>query len=222
MNLNKLDKNPVFQGLDEEITKYLSSISKSKTIRRRTIFHEKGDTLSNLIIIKTGFIVVNDKSTDGKEAINELLTKDDIIGSEAIFEPSYTSSEIKTITTCDIETIPLETIREAILKYPELGLLIGKILSNQLIQSKRRISETKFLDVSQRTARQLESLSKGQYEFSLPITQDHLASLVGASRERVNKAIRSFIKAGWIVKIEKKYKITNRPELKKHGGHKRF
>ena len=35
-------------------------------------------------------------------------------------------------------------------------------------------------------------------EFEIPITQEELAGLVGASRERVNKAIASFLRLGWI------------------------
>ena len=37
--------------------------------------------------------------------------------------------------------------------------------------------------------------------------------MVGASRERVNKAIASFIRLGWIDQQERRYRITNREEL---------
>ncbi len=37
--------------------------------------------------------------------------------------------------------------------------------------------------------------------------------MVGASRERVNKAIASFIKLGWLEQIERTYTITNRQQL---------
>ena len=37
--------------------------------------------------------------------------------------------------------------------------------------------------------------------------------MVGASRERVNKAIASFVKLGWIEQSDRRYKITNREQL---------
>ena len=39
------------------------------------------------------------------------------------------------------------------------------------------------------------------------------AGMVGASRERVNKAIAAFIKLGWIQQVERRYVITNRRQL---------
>jgi len=40
-----------------------------------------------------------------------------------------------------------------------------------------------------------------------------LAGMVGASRERVNKAIASFIKLGWIEQFDRTYRIINREQL---------
>jgi CRP-like cAMP-binding protein len=50
-------------------------------------------------------------------------------------------------------------------------------------------------------------------EFVLPITQEELAGLVGASRERVNKAIAAFIRLGWIEQTDRRYRITQRDRL---------
>jgi len=37
--------------------------------------------------------------------------------------------------------------------------------------------------------------------------------MVGASRERVNKAIAAFVKLDWVEQSDRRYKITNRPQL---------
>jgi CRP-like cAMP-binding protein len=49
--------------------------------------------------------------------------------------------------------------------------------------------------------------------FELPVTQEELAGMVGASRERVNKALASFVKLGWLEQAERRYRILNRPAL---------
>ena len=49
--------------------------------------------------------------------------------------------------------------------------------------------------------------------FEIPITQEELAGMVGASRERVNKAIASFIRLGWLEQNERTYRITQRDRL---------
>ena len=54
---------------------------------------------------------------------------------------------------------------------------------------------------------------EGADEFLLPITQEELAGMVGASRERVNKAIASFIRLGYIDQHERHYTILKRDAM---------
>jgi CRP-like cAMP-binding protein len=75
------------------------------------------------------------------------------------------------------------------------------------------LADSVFLDVTGRTAKRLLELSEGADEFTLPVTQEELAGMVGASRERVNKAIASFIRLGWIDQHERKYTIIKRQSL---------
>ena len=56
-------------------------------------------------------------------------------------------------------------------------------------------------------------MSNGADEFVLPLTQEELAGMVGASRERVNKAISSFIRLGWLEQTDRRYKIVQRDRL---------
>ena len=56
------------------------------------------------------------------------------------------------------------------------------------------LADTMFLDVTGRTAKRLLEMAGESDEFQLPITQEELAGMSGASRERVNKSISSFIK----------------------------
>jgi hypothetical protein len=41
--------------------------------------------------------------------------------------------------------------------------------------------------------------------------------MVGASRERVNKAIASFIRLGWLEQHERHYKIMQRQQLEQRS-----
>ena len=60
-------------------------------------------------------------------------------------------------------------------------------------------------------------LSGGNDSFTLPVTQEELAGMVGASRERVNKAIASFIKLGWLEQQDRQYVILKRPSLEQRS-----
>ena len=76
------------------------------------------------------------------------------------------------------------------------------------------IADAVFLDVPGRTAKRLLELAGGGDEFKLPVTQEELAGMVGASRDRVNKALALFARLGWLeVKGRGRYKFLNRPAL---------
>src|SRR5712691_2401855 len=76
------------------------------------------------------------------------------------------------------------------------------------------VADAMFLDVTGRTAKRLLELAGGEADFRMPLTQEELAGMVGASRERVNKAIALFVKLGWLeISGRSRYRIVNREEL---------
>ncbi len=88
-----------------------------------------------------------------------------------------------------------------------------KLLASRLRVMDEVLADSVFLDVTGRTAKRLLELSSGKDEFVLPVTQEELAGMVGASRERVNKAIGSFIRLGWLEQHDRQYKILMRDRL---------
>ena len=87
------------------------------------------------------------------------------------------------------------------------------MLSRRLRAMDQALADSVFLDVTGRTAKRLLELSDGKDDFTLPVTQEELAGMVGASRERVNKAIASFIRLGWLEQHDRRYKILMRDRM---------
>ncbi len=87
------------------------------------------------------------------------------------------------------------------------------LLAERLHNMDGALADAVFLDVTGRTAKRLLELAGESDEFTLPVTQEELAGMVGASRERVNKAIAQFVRLGWIDQNERRYTITNRQQM---------
>ena len=75
---------------------------------------------------------------------------------------------------------------------------VTRLLAQRLRAMDEALADSVFLDVTGRTAKRMLELADGGDQFVLPVTQEELAGMVGASRERVNKAIASFIRLGWL------------------------
>jgi CRP-like cAMP-binding protein len=97
--------------------------------------------------------------------------------------------------------------------HPELLWRVIAMLTRRLRAMDEALADSFFLDVTGRTAKHLLELAGERDEFDIPITQEELAGLVGASRERVNKAISSFLRLGWIEQQDGTYRILKRREL---------
>ena len=109
---------------------------------------------------------------------------------------------------------PLRQIYEG---RPALLWGVVNLLAQRLRNTDSALADSVFLDVTGRTAKRLLELAGDADEFALPITQEELAGMVGASRERVNKAIASFVRLRWIEQQDRRYRITNREELERRA-----
>jgi CRP-like cAMP-binding protein len=87
------------------------------------------------------------------------------------------------------------------------------MLSGRIRAMNGELADSVFLDVTGRTAKRLLEMAGDSDEFVLPVTQEELAGMVGASRERVNKAIAAFVRLEWLEQSERRYRITNRQQL---------
>ena len=109
--------------------------------------------------------------------------------------------------------MPFKPIKALYEKDPSQLWEVVKMLVDRLRNMDEVLADSVFLDVTGRTAKRLLEISDNEDEFSLPVTQEELAGMVGASREREIKAIASFIKLGWIEQFDRTYRIINREQL---------
>ncbi len=123
------------------------------------------------------------------------------------------SSQERALEDSVVTCIPYQPIRSLYEETPIYLWQVIQMLAGRLRNMDEALADSVFLDVTGRTAKKLLELAGESEEFSLPITQEELAGMVGASRERVNKAIAAFVRLGWIEQMDRSYRITNREQL---------
>jgi CRP/FNR family cyclic AMP-dependent transcriptional regulator len=106
--------------------------------------------------------------------------------------------------------------RRALVDDPRALWAVLGLLASRLRSTDDALAASMFLDVPGRTARRLLELAPGE-GFSPPVTQEELAAMVGASRERVNKAIASFARLGWLQQADRRYRVLDRPRLEERA-----
>jgi CRP/FNR family transcriptional regulator, cyclic AMP receptor protein len=203
----------LFAGLDEVLLGTVVAELREERYRRGDILFSEGDTPDALYVVVDGRIAIANKSVDGRESVVALMEAGDLFGEMGLFDGGGRSAEARALETSNVYEIPYEPIQQLFRDHPNLLWRVVEMLARRLRAMDEALADSVFLDVTGRTAKRLLELAGDSDEFVLPITQEELAGLVGASRERVNKAIASFIRLGWIEQIDRRYLITNRQQL---------
>ncbi len=200
----------------------LNAVARTATerllVRGNTLFSE-GDQPDALYVVLTGriAIVIDNKPLDHRETVVALMEPGDLFGELAMLDNGPRSASARAIETASVIQVNYSEVLPLLNSHPELMWNIVRLLAKRLRTMDEVLSDSVFLDVTGRTAKRILELSNGSDEFTLPVTQEELAGMVGASRERVNKAIASFIRLRWISQQDRHYKILDRAHLEQRS-----
>ncbi len=182
-------------------------------LRRGDVVFGEGDAADDLYVVQRGRVAMVNKSFDGRESVVYLMEPGDVFGDMPLFDGLTRSTEARALETSQVIRIPYDPIRLVYENHPRMLWRVIELLSTRLRNTDAALADSVFLDVTGRTAKRLLEMAGDRDSFELPVTQEELAGMVGASRERVNKAIASFVKLGWIDQADRSYTILDRQQL---------
>ena len=203
----------LFAGLDDDALAKVVEAGRDLEMRRGDVLFREGDDPDELFVVLSGRIAIANKSIDGRESMVALMESGDLFGEMGLFSGRGRSAEARSLETSVVTAVPYGPVRSLYENNPVLLWPVVEMLAERLRSMDEALADSVFLDVTGRTAKRLLELAGESDEFFLPMTQEELAGMVGASRERVNKAIASFIRLGWIEQIDRTYRVTNREQL---------
>jgi CRP-like cAMP-binding protein len=207
----------LFTELSTDELASLAAAAETHDLQRNDLLFSEGDEPDRLYVVVSGRVAIANRSIDGRESMISLMERGDLFGEMSLFDGLGRSAEARALEPSEVLSIPYGPLREIYEKRPALLWSVVKLLSNRLRNTDVALADSVFLDVTGRTAKRLLEMAGESDEFVLPITQEELAGMVGASRERVNKAIASFIRLGWLEQHDRRYRLTNREELSRRA-----
>ncbi len=212
-DLGLLARSELFSAFDQDALVALTASAAVRRTERGDVIFNEGDDATELFVVRSGRIAIGRRSPDGRESLVALMEEGDLFGEMALFDKGPRSASARTLEPSELLRIPYEPVKGAIDARPQLLWDVVGLLAGRLRTTDSALADAVFLDVTGRTAKRLLELAGEAEEFQLPITQEELAGLVGASRERVNKAIAAFVRLGWIEQYDRRYRIVQRDRL---------
>lgn len=208
-----LAETDLFAKLDQERLERIAAAGVIRRLERGDILFHEDDDAEAVFIVNSGRIAISNKSFDGRESMVALMEHGDLFGEMSFFDKNGRSAEARALEHSEVVSLPFSALDELYTQDPARLWNVVDMLSLRLRAMDAALADSVFLDVTGRTAKRLLDIAGDDDEFTLPVTQEELAGMVGASRERVNKSIAQFIKLGWMAQEGAGYRITDRRQL---------
>ena len=217
-------KAPLFATLDDEAAAALMGSMSTSRLERGDVLFREGDQGNRLYVIGEGKIKLGLTSVDGRENLLAVLGPGEMFGELSLFDPGPRTATATAVAETQLIALGHDDLKSFLSSRPAIASHLLAALARRLRRTNDSLADLVFTDVPGRVAKALLDLSN---RFGRPagdgilvahdLTQEELASLVGASRETVNKALADFVARGWIKLEARAVVLTDAERLRRRA-----
>ena len=201
-----LQRVPLFAGLPQSAVAALAGRLRRRRMPAGTPVVYKGDPSGALYLIGSGRVKVHEATLSGAEVIHSVLGPGDFFGEMSLIDGGPVSADISTMEPAELLLLEGDALREIIAEQPAVAWTLLQILSRRVREQNARAEMLMTRDVPGRVAGCLLRLAKshgtplpgGGVRVEVRLTQSDIAALVGATRERVSRALTGLRSSGLI------------------------
>ncbi len=160
-----------------------------------TLLHQ-ADEAGPVVVLLSGRVKIT-MSQAGREAIVAVLGPGELVGELAAIDDGPRSTTVTTLEPVDALVLSRSDFAALLERWPRIALVILRTVARRLRYADVQQAQFATHDVVGRLARRLVELcerfgtqQERGIEIRLPLSQEELASWVGASREAVSKAFQ--------------------------------
>lgn len=166
-----------------------------------------GDPAEDLYVVMSGQLKESWLSPDGDELVPEIFIAGAVFGEPGLFAPERNRVvDVIAMTRSELLLVPRQALVDFAMAHPPVLLRILEGLAAQVRSLNEELVAVAFRPIRDRLAVKLLELASTHgrpdgdgVRVEMDLSQSSLASLIGASRENVNRALRSLADSGAVV-----------------------
>jgi CRP/FNR family cyclic AMP-dependent transcriptional regulator len=194
---------PLLANVEQSDVQALAELSEVREFAADEVICREGDPGDGLHTIVRGTVRIFVVSREGKEATLATIGRGDSIGELALLDGRERSANASAIEATTTLRVGRADFRGWLTDRSAAAVAVLETLSLRLRRSNDAVADLSFLELPQRIAKRLlqlhlETVPDASGERRIRITQSALASMVGSSREAVNKHLKLFEQTGWV------------------------
>lgn len=222
MVISNLRRASLFAQLDESQLGELSRTMTRHSFRRGDVVFYQGDPSGKLYVVEDGWVKLTRQSEMGDELLIDVFGPGSIFGEVSIFTNEPRSGTVAALESVTMTSLSRDSFYRLVQAHPRIALGCLEILARRLRALDDLVQDMSFLDVPGRLAKRLMELAEQKGVdtpsgtlIDLRITQEELATMVGTTRESVNKTLALFRRQGILTKHGTRMVISDPERLSK-------
>jgi CRP-like cAMP-binding protein len=176
-----------------------------RRFNRGALLFEEGGTTDQVMIVLHGRVKISHFTADGREIILAVRGPGELLGELSAIDQGPRSATALAAEPVEALVLTVEDFQQFVASTPRAAMVMLYGLVRRLREADRKRIEFAAYDTVGRVALRLLDLARefgepveGGVRITLPLSQQELAGLIGASREAVSKALQQLRKRGWI------------------------
>ncbi|HEU18973.1 MAG TPA: Crp/Fnr family transcriptional regulator [Deltaproteobacteria bacterium] len=216
----------LFQSLSTEDSQRLAASLRRRSLKKGEVLFRKGDEGSTLYIVRSGSVRIVLPSSTGEEVTPAILSEKDFFGEMALLDGMPRSADAVAMEPSELYALNREDFLSFLKNNEQAIKSIFSFLSMRLRKTDDLLEDVCFLTISTRLARRLVDLAENYgrtdendhtLHIDLRLTQKDLASMVGVTRESINKELRVLREKNLVSTKGNMIQILNLERLKKRA-----
>lgn len=159
------------------------------------VITRQGDTVTSLCLVTGGAVRLSAVTTRGREVVVAILGPGDVFGEVGLLGgPSPV--EARAVGAAEIVALPLATLRDLLSRNPATAEELLRMIAARLHRTSGALRDALSGDLRTRLLRRLHDLAREHgaptvdgIRLRVPLTQEELGRMVGATREAVNRTL---------------------------------
>jgi CRP/FNR family cyclic AMP-dependent transcriptional regulator len=213
-----LRASPIFAVLQESELQALLGHAVTRTFARGAAILRRGDRGRGMLVVLRGRVRVSTMLEDGREMTLSVVGPGDSLGEMSLLDGEERSADATALEDCAALVIDRAEFLRLLRASPDLCLRLIETLSRRLRATNAAMTDIALLDLPTRLGKVLLRLARdygaqrpGGLRIELKLSQKDLSTLVGGSREKVNRTLRRWEDDGVIAK-DGGYLVIRKPE----------
>ncbi|HEV7246332.1 MAG TPA: Crp/Fnr family transcriptional regulator [Shinella sp.] len=197
---------PIFEGFGKDTIGEIAAIASLRKWTAGTVIFQRGDEGTYLIALVSGRIKLSLITPQGKELSLRQLEAGSVLGEMAILDGQPRSADATAVVATEGYVISKRDFLEVLARNPTAAQAIIHYLCTKLRETTEQLETIALYDLEARVARFFLATLRNIHGEDLPesanlqlsLSQTEIASIVGASRPKINRSILALQEAGAI------------------------